>query len=583
MPTRHCTIATFLLCTLCVPFIAHGAYAQPLNRTIPNFQLKATDGRNVAFTEFRTKKAIAVIFIGTQCPMVNQYVLRLKAMHAKYTAKGVQILAINSNCHDTFANIVKHARQRKLPFPVLHDEQHKVADLFGAELTPEAFVLDNRGRVRYHGRIDDLFGVNGEYRSKPTRHDLKEALNDILAGRAVRVAQTKATGCYISRPPKAKAATTVTYTQHVARIIQKNCQECHRPGQVAPFSLMTYDDARSWSRTIARVVKRGQMPPWNADSRHGEFANDRSLSDTDKQLLLDWIKQGCPKGDAKYLPPAKKYTKEWRIGQPDVVLHMDKAFRVPASPGKGGIAYQYFTLKTNFKEDVWIQRAEAKPGKHAVVHHMTVYVGDAKNNRVIESGDWRILGGYVPGNRPTMFPDELGIKIPKGKSIMLEMHYTANGTEQFDKSSVGLVFSKKKPKREVRIHVIVNKKFTIPPHADNHKVTASTTVNKEIMLMSLYPHMHLRGKAFQFRVVYPDSKSKILLSVPRYDFNWQHTYVLKKPLRLPAGTKIECTGWFDNSATNPHNPNPNRAVGWGEQTWDEMMLGSYSYYYTKDN
>ena len=558
--------------------------AQDVKRTIANFRLKATDGQTRSLADYGKHKAIVVVFIGTECPLVNQEVLKLKDMHADLTNKGVQILAINSNDQDSFAEIVKHARDRKLPFPVLQDEHQKVADLFGATLTPEAFVLDHKRAVRYHGRLDDGNGVLGE-RKPPTRHDLIEAVKDVLAGRKVRVAKTEVEGCFIGRDEgigEDSLVDSVTYTKHIARILQKNCQECHRPGEVGPFSLLTYEDAKSWSRTMARVVRNGQMPPWHADPKHGKFVNDRTMSDKEKQLLLTWVDQGCPKGEDADMPEPRKFVKGWRIGQPDLVLKMKKAFRVPARPGKGGVPYQNFVLKTRFDKDVWIQKAEARPGNRAVVHHMTIYIGNNPDRQAGTSGERAIFGGYVPGNRPTILPDGFGIKIPKGSELILEMHYTANGTEQVDLSSVGLVFAKEKPKHEVKVNFVINNEFKIPPHADNHAVKKVTTLKKDIVLFSLFPHMHLRGKAYQIRAIYPDNKQTVLLKVPHYDFNWQHSYILKEPLRLPAGTKLECIGWFDNSADNPHNPNPNRTVGWGEQTWDEMMLAAFTYIHDEE-
>lgn len=546
---------------------------QPV-RTISAFRLKDSDGHDVALADFKMKKAIAVVFIGTECPLVNLYVLRLAELQRELGPSGLQILAINSNSQDSPADVAKHAQARKLPFPVLLDPGQKVADLFAAERTPEVFLLDPSGIVRYCGRIDDQYGV-GKNRLAPTRHDLKEAIQEILAGKPVSIPKTSVAGCFIGREP-------VTYARDITPLLQNHCQECHRPGQVAPFSLLTYEQASRWSKTIAEVVSDGRMPPWNADPRHGEFANDRRLPEAQRKLLLNWVAQGCPKGDDKDLPAVRELPKSATLETPDLVLTMKEAFAIPAQAPAKGIAYQYFVLPANFDEDVWVQAVEARPGNRAVVHHMMVYVGDKPGVSQMESADIDVLAAYVPGNKPAIYPQGLAKRIPKGAKLVLEMHYTANGTAQMDQSSIALIFAKSPPKHEVRSRFIANRKFAIPPKADQHEVTAATTFEKDALILALSPHMHLRGKSFLFRAIYPDKRTEILLSVPRYDFNWQHSYALKKPLHVPAGTRIECVGVFDNSAANPNNPDPTQAVRWGDQSWEEMMLGIVHYIYVNE-
>lgn len=563
----------------------HWPSPQPLSinpsaQAISDFRLKDTEGRDVTLADFRDKKAIAVVFIGTECPLVNLYVLRLAEMQRELGPQRLQILAINSNSQDSPDDVAKHAQARKLPFPVLLDPGQEVADLFGAERTPEAFLLDSSGIVRYRGRIDDQYGKGADRRA-PTRYDLKEAIQEVLAGNSVTVANTSVVGCFIGREPAAAATSEVKYSKHIAPILQNHCQECHRPGQVAPFSLLTYEQASKWSKTIVEVVSDGRMPPWNADPRHGEFANDRRLPEPDRKLLLAWVKQGCPKGEDKDLPAAKEPPKGWVLGKPDLVLKMKETFTIPAIAPAKGIEYQHFILPTNFDEDVWVQAVEARPGNRAVVHHMIVYIGDKPTGEE-ESGDRDVLTAYVPGNKPAIYPLGLAKRIPKGAKLVLEMHYTANGTEQTDQSSIAMIFAKAPPKHEVRVRFMANRKFTIPPRADHHEVTAATTFEQDALILSLSPHMHLRGKSFLFRAVYPDMRTEILLSVPRYDFNWQHAYVLKSPLNVPAGTRIECVGVFDNSDANPNNPDPAQEVQWGDQSWEEMMLGVVGYIYVTE-
>jgi hypothetical protein len=348
---------------------------------------------------------------------------------------------------------------------------------------------------------------------------------------------------------------------------------------------LTYEDALSWSDMIREVVEEGRMPPWHAHPRHDTFSNDRRLSADEKKTLLSWIKQGCPKGDPSDLPPARKFAEGWAIGKPDVVLQMPTEATVPATAGERGLRYRYYVVKTNFTEDKWIQAAEARPGAREVVHHIIVYVVHQPTlfGKPERAGDRRdgigngFLTAYAPGDMPLMLKPGEAKKIPKGAALAFQMHYTPDGVERKDRSSVGLVFAKEPPKYEVRTRAVAYGGFSIPPGAPNYEVRSATTFDRDVDLISLLPHMHLRGKDFLYVAVYPDGKRETLLSVPRYDFNWQSNYRFKKPLRLPKGARLECTAHFDNSADNPNNPDPTKRVRWGDQTWDEMMIGFVDY------
>jgi peroxiredoxin len=551
-------------------------------RSVPQFTLEDTTGKAWSLRDQRAKKAIVVVFIGTECPINNAYMPRLAELHKEYEPRGVKFVAINANSTDSPARVAEHAKDHGLPFPVLKDTANIVADQFGARRTPEAFVLDNSGKILYQGRIDDQIGIAFR-RPEPNRRDLAEALEAVLAGKPVSHPTTPTPGCAIARTVKPKANGTVTFSKHVAPILQQKCQECHRPGQVGPMSLLKYEDALGWAETIREVVEERRMPPWHADPKFGHFANDRSLSKEDRETLLAWIKQDCPQGDSRDLPSPRRFPEEWTIGKPDVVLSMPETFHVPAKGGKNGIRYQYFQVPTNFEEDRWIQAAEARPGNRAVVHHILVYITKQGENSKPRGPDGigdGMLVAFAPGDLPTVYASGLAKKIPKGSVLLLQMHYTPNGVAQDDRSSVGLIFAKKPPQYEVRTRAITQRLFEIPPGAENYKVESATAFRQDAQLLSLFPHMHLRGKDFEYRVRFPDGKSEVLLRVPRYDFNWQSHYRLVKPLTLPAGTRIECTSHFDNSSRNANNPDPQSTVRWGEQTWEEMMIGFVDYVYT---
>lgn len=566
---------TLVLSLFAFSMLAADLFADPAPLS---FKLNATDGKAWSLDECKSK-AVVILFLGTQCPINNAYMPRVVELEKTYRDKGVQFVAINANAHDTPARIQEHAKKHGLAFPVLRDEKASVAERFGAERHPTAFVLDGERKIRYAGRIDDQFGV-GYQRKEPTRRDLTEALDEVLAGKAVTKAKTPVEGCFITKAPVAKANNSeVTFAKDVSRILQKNCQECHRAGQIGPMPLLTYEDASSWGKMIKEVVADERMPPWHADPKHGKFKNNRRLSSDERTKLLAWIDAGCPEGNTTDLPTPRKFTDGWTIGQPDAVFTMPAAQKIPASAGKGGIPYRYVVIPTNFNEDKWIQAVEARPGNHQVVHHIIAYVvqGGKRPKDAADGVGSGMLAVYAPGDLGSVFAPGAAKRLPKGASIALQMHYTPNGSEQTDQSSVGLVFAKEAAKSEIRTRAIAQQIFAIPPGADDHKVVSRTTFPKDAVLYSMFPHMHLRGKDFKFEAVYPDNKRETILSVPRYDFGWQSNYVLDKPLSLPAGSKIECTAHFDNSAKNPNNPDPTRIVIWGEQTWHEMMIGFIDY------
>jgi peroxiredoxin/mono/diheme cytochrome c family protein len=549
------------------------------------FTLKDAAGKPVALADFKDKKAVAVVFLGTECPLVNLYALRLRELHEEFSPRGVQFLAVNANMQDSAEAVAAHAKKHHLPFPVLKDADLKVADQFAAQRTPEAFVLDGKRQIVYRGRIDDQFGI-GYQRNQPTRRDLGEALKEVLAGKPVSVAKTDVQGCFIGRDKKEVATGDITYTKHVAKIFQDRCQECHRSGQIGPFALSNYRQAKAWSDTIKEVVTERRMPPWHADPRYGKFLNDKSLSKEERETILAWVDAGCPKGDDKDLPPARQFRGQdgWSIGKPDVIVTMTEDFKVPAKAPKNGVPYQFFLAPTNFTEDVWVRAAEAKPGSPSVVHHIIVYILepgkrlDMKED-LIGTG---LLVGEAPGDLPFQARPGMAKRIPKGANLLFQMHYTPNGVEQTDRSMCGLILAKEPPQHVVRTRSVMNRRFAIPPGADGYEVVSTSPFKKDAVVLGFMPHMHVRGKDFQYKLVYPDGKEEIVLNVPRYDFNWQTNYYPVEPIKMPAGTKMVCTAHYDNSTANLNNPDPTKTVYWGDQTWEEMMIGWIDYYFVDE-
>jgi hypothetical protein len=399
------------------------------------------------------------------------------------------------------------------------------------------------------------------------------------------------------------ASKEVTFHKDVAPVLQARCQECHRPGEAAPFSLLTYKDARPWAKAIKTAVVSRKMPPWFANPAHGKFANDRALRQDEIDLLTAWVDGGAKEGNAKDAPKPVAFTDGWTIGKPDLVLEMPNAFKVPAS---GTVEYTWIVVPTGLADDKWIEAIEVRPGAREVVHHAVLYSREAgspfmKNAKPGEAftppgrqgtpknapkdegkGFWdfmfnargvEIQSVYVPGGLAyTTRPGQARL-LKGGSDLVFQMHYTANGKEALDKTKVGIRFAKSAPKERVFNTFLANPYFQIPPGAQNHEVTAAVTLPMEVSIQSMFPHTHVRGKAFRYTVTYPTGEKEVLLDLPKYDFNWQLTYYLEQPKVLPKGTVIECKAWYDNSANNPSNPDPTKTVHWGDQTWEEMLAG----------
>jgi peroxiredoxin len=563
---------------LCSPVVrATDSPPNNVGKKVAGFTLTdPRDRRQVSLGDFKDRKAVVVIFAGTECPISNAYLPRLAELSLEYGPRGVQFLAVNGNAQDTPERMVAHDRLHPLPFPLLKDAGNHLADLFDARRMAEAFVLDAAGTIRYRGRVDDQYGV-GYQRPKATHRDLAEALDAVLAGKEVLQPVTPATGCRIGRVLPPKAGGPVTYSKQVARILQKNCQECHRPGQVGPMALLGYDDARDWAETIREVLEDGRMPPWYADPRYGKFRNDRRLPPEERDLLLQWLDQGCPKGDDQDLPPPRDFVNGWSIAKPDPVLSMDEEFAVPATAPPRGVPYKYFTIDPHFTEDRWIVEAEAKAGAAEVVHHIVVFVLPPGKRFNPDSPGNIVLCGMAPGDTALHLPAGTAKRIPAGSKLIFQMHYTPNGRASRDRSSVGIVFAKEPPRYETKAVPVLNFMFRIPPGADNYPIESRFLCKEDGVILGFMPHMHLRGKDFLYEAIYPDGRKETLLSVPRFSFGWQGNYQLAEPLVVPKGTVIHCVAHFDNSTNNPNNPDPSKGVTWGDQTWEEMMIGWMEY------
>jgi thiol-disulfide isomerase/thioredoxin len=562
------------LCTLATtPLLAaENNAASPVGRTVENFVLNDFYGKPHALADYKSRKVVVIAVLGTECPLVKLYAPRLVQLQQAYTDKSVQFLGLNANRQDSITEIAAYARVHQIAFPILKDLNNRVVDRLGAVRTPEIFVLDQDRVIRYHGRIDDQYGV-GYARKAAAQNFLQAAIDDLIAGKQSAKADTGVVGCFIGRVHQPDVSAKVTYSNQVARILNKRCVACHRQGEIAPFAMTSYAEVSGWADMIAEVVGNRRMPPWFADPKYGHFTNDRSVPDDEKEILYQWAAAGAPEGNPKELPEPPKFVDGWQLPKdPDQVFYMAaKPYRVPA---EATVPYQYFAVDPGFKENKWIKAIEARPGNRAIVHHIIVFA-QPKGNR--DDRHRQFLIGYAPGAAPGVLPAGMAKFVPAGYELLFQMHYTTNGAPGDDCSKVGLVFADpREVTKLVRTTQSINQTFAIPPGADDYVVESDSFAwNFDMDLVELFPHMHLRGKAFRYEIRYPDGKTEMLLDIPHYDFGWQLTYQMQTPKHIPKGAVIHCTAHYDNSENNLSNPDPKATVRWGDQTWDEMMIGFY--------
>lgn len=538
------------------------------------FATRTIDGQPVAVPGESPARLSVVCFLGAECPMARSYAMRLSELARLYKDQGVQFIGVNSNRQDSIADIREYADSLSVEFPIVHDKGNVIADKFQAIRTPEVFVIDASGKLQYKGRIDDQYAP-GIVKSTATRQDLKLAIDELLAGKPVTVRETTALGCIIgkiARPTdRPLVDNEITYSKHVARVLQTHCVECHRNGEIGPFAMNDYSEVVGWSETIMETIDNGRMPPWHADPQYGDFANCRHMPEEDKQIIRDWIAGGLKEGDTSELPKPATFVEGWQLDQkPDqVVVMRNRPFSVPRD---GTVEYQYFVVDPHFEEDKWITAAQVIPGARSVVHHAIVFV------RPPDGADFRGVGwlsAYVPGQRMIPLPAGRARKVVAGSKFVFQMHYTPNGTAAEDSTSIGLVFGQDEDvTHEVYTLIALNQEFEIPPNAGSHTVKAKVPwLPEHAELMAATPHMHYRGKSF--RLFAGEGDSSVLLSVPSYDFNWQHTYSLKEPIPLANMDSLRFEAAFDNSDANPFNPDPNQWVTWGDQTWEEMAVAFF--------
>jgi hypothetical protein len=551
-----------------------------IGRLVPDLAFTTLDGKRGQLSDFRERPlVIAVRDVG--CPVSKRTAPALARLEDEFTPHGVAFLFLNLSAHNTPAEIRADNAQHGFDGPTVQELEPVLGRELGATTTTEVFVLDASRTLVYRGAIDDHVG-RGNLRAEASRHWLRDALSSTLAREKVLVAATSAPGCLLGLEPRAETAAKPTYHHEVARVLRDNCVECHRTGGVAPFALETFAQARGRKAMLRLVIEEALMPPWFAAGDSTRWKNDRRLSPADKATLLEWIEAGTPEGDPAETPLAYVYPDGWRIGEPDLVFEMTAPYTVPA---EGLVAQRYFEVGPEVTEDLWIQRLEVRPGVLEVVHHVTVSyqlpqgAGDFDDElrRTLlpwsrqDNAGWVFLFGYLPGKGPRSYPEGIARFLPKGARLRFDMHYTPNGTAVSDRTRIGIVLAKEPPELVAESRNLWNPDILIPPNEPHAVFTREYPILHDVVLRSLTPHMHLRGKSMVADLLRGDGSEERLIEIPAWDQDWQFNHILRKPLFLPAGSRVRVTAAFDNSAGNEANPDPSAWVKDGPLTTDEMM------------
>lgn len=511
--------------------------------------------------------ATVVMVSDLDCPVAARVRPRLAELERELRARGVACVLVEAGS-DVLAAAAR-AVEAGVEFPCGVDVDGELARALGVERVPELFVVDRERRVRYRGRFDARERVGGTA-SGELRADLREALEDVLASRDVRVASTRVEGCRIDPAPALDERAPLPWIGGVDALFERHCVACHAEGGSAPFALATHSDAASKRSRIAEAVRERRMPPWFASREHGRFDNERGLDGEERAAVLRWCEQGAPRGDGdeRALAPAREPT-GWRIGTPDLVLTAPSQQSLPAS---GRVPYRYVVLPHVFLRDTWVEAIEIKPSNAPVVHHANLGFWKVGSEFRTEN----FLTGHVPGGDALVLDPGVAVRIPAGSVVGVQIHYVTTGREETERISVGLRFPREVVRKRLRLSTVTDTRFEIPPQAPAHPVDAARTLPEDALGVGLFVHMHYRGRDMRVDAVDPAGERANLLFVPSYSFDWQQSYRWATGARaIEKGTRIEALAHFDNSRSNPWNPDPARAVRFGQETDDEMMYAFF--------
>tara|TARA_B110000240_G_scaffold155506_1_gene172697 strand:- start:12 stop:2102 length:2091 start_codon:yes stop_codon:yes gene_type:complete len=550
---------------------------------VDDFQL--LDHMGVAHRLFYYSDAPAIVVMtqGNGCPIVRNAVPAYRQVRDNYQEQGVKFFLLNSNLQDNKTTIAKEVADFGFDIPVLVDENQLVGESLNVTRTAEVFVIDPKSRkIVYHGPVDDRLTYQNQ-KAKAEFSYLSDALDAVIAGETVKISQVDAPGCIVNFPERdnKERHTNISYHDTIAPILEERCVECHQVGGIGPWAMTSYDMIKGFSPMIREVIRTDRMPPWHSDPNIGSFLHDRSLTSKEIKTLVHWIEAGSPRGEG-YDPLAdpRESLPDWPLGVPDLILTVP-SFDVPAT---GVVDYQRPYVVNPLEEGKWLRASTVKVGSRESVHHvLTGYLKEIPKSGQSNEVRWGAsVGGYAVGAESMIAREGLGTYIPAGGAIGLQMHYTPFGREVTDTTQIGLYFYDKRPPRMLRNSVIMDFSIEIPPEKANHAETAYLEFPKDAELFYAFPHAHYRGQSSTLAIRYPDGREEMILSLPKYDFNWQRAYEFKDPIKVPAGAKLIARYTYDNSTQNAANPDPSKKIVWGDQSFEEMLYTAISYRWTDE-
>lgn len=586
---RYRLILGWMMCGLLVSSCPAGHTSEPIRIA---FDLQSLDGNSHALSQNDKRVYRAFVFLSTTCPISNTSLQELNRIQAALP-KGVELYGVLSATNTTRQDAIKHFTEYQTRFPILFDGSRLLREILQPTHVPEAFVVSPDGEVLYRGAIDNAYVALGRRRANVDQRYLHDALRSATSGRKLLLSRTQPVGCLIPKTALEAEEATVSFARDIAPLLQQRCETCHRPGQVAPFALTNYAEAKSHAEMMVEVTQQRLMPPWiPGPATAHRFVGQRWLTDQELALLEKWVKDGCPLGDEADSPPPAKFVDGWQLGEPDLIVKMPEAFTVPAN---GPDLLQNFVLPVLIPEDKMVAAVEFHPGNKRVVHHAVLFLDDKGQARKLDAATSEpgygnfggpgflpsgALGGWSVGNTARRLPNDMGRYLKKGSDIVVQVHYHPTGKEEVDQSELGLYFVKKpvaeslkEPAKLVGSIWMANYEMDIPAGESNYKRSTTYTLPKDVIMVGIVPHMHLLGKSMRVTATQPNQATEVLIDIPNWDYNWQDEYYYEAPIRLKAGTKIAVEAVFDNSSDNPSNPSsPPQRVTWGEETTDEMLF-----------
>lgn len=554
-------------------FADQAAVPEASTAAVDDFTLLDQHGHAHQLRRPHGARAVVLMIAGNGCPIVRQNAAKLKTLRDQFPK--VRFWMLNPNAQDDRATILAEANEFDISLPILKDETQMVARSLGVERTAEVIAIDTKNwSVFYRGALDDQM-VQGAVKAAVREPHLENALRAFLEGKKTPVARTTAAGCLVRYDWALPGpADQISYARHVAPILQRRCVSCHSTGNIGPFALSSYSRVRGFSAQIREEILTQRMPPWSADPHYGAFEGDRALTPAESQTLIRWIDAGTPRGHGDdplaQAAPEKAPRDGWELGRPDYVVPISEKMHIPAT---GVVDYITNIVDCPIPADAWLKGAVIRPDNRKVLHHVIVYLEYPPGHPQSEQWEQKWLVGWAPGATQSFYPAGTGKFLPKGGQLRFQLHYTPYGKEAWDQTELGLYLHEQPPQVELQMRGVLDANFSIPPHTRDARTLAILDFPRDTLVYELSPHMHKRGSWFRYEALFPDGSYETLLSVPRFNFNWQHTYRLAQPRLLPAGTRILCSGGFDNSKYNPDNPDPGTTVRWGDQSFEEMFIG----------